>query len=146
MVEAPNLHGMVPTSTANVHKAFDIILMLWIDRWNHSHAVIASLLGPDLERSRGTNDIMMEWLRLQTNMEWFPLPLHTYKRCFTSFLCYGQIDGATIMPLPPVFLAQIWGVRQNRVMKQGLKNDVMVEWLRLQTHMEWFPLPLHTYT
>jgi hypothetical protein len=25
-------------------------------------------------------------------------------------------------------------------------NDVKVHWLRLQTHMTWFPHPLHTYT
>jgi len=25
-------------------------------------------------------------------------------------------------------------------------NDVKVQWLRPQTHMEWFPHPLHTYT
>jgi hypothetical protein len=24
-------------------------------------------------------------------------------------------------------------------------NDVMVHWLKPQTHMEWFPYPLHTY-
>jgi hypothetical protein len=25
-------------------------------------------------------------------------------------------------------------------------NDVKVQWLRPQIHMEWFPHPLHTYT
>ena len=24
-------------------------------------------------------------------------------------------------------------------------NDIKVQWLRPQTHMEWFPHPLHTY-
>jgi hypothetical protein len=32
-------------------------------------------------RSWGTNNIMVEWLRLQTHMEWSPYPLHTYARC-----------------------------------------------------------------
>ncbi len=26
------------------------------------------------------------------------------------------------------------------------KNDVKVQWLRPQTHMEWFPHPIHIYT
>jgi hypothetical protein len=25
-------------------------------------------------------------------------------------------------------------------------NDARVDWLRLKTHMKWFPHPLHTYT
>jgi hypothetical protein len=43
VVEAPDPHGMVPTSTTSIYKVFDNIHMLWMG--NH-HAVTTALFGP----------------------------------------------------------------------------------------------------
>jgi hypothetical protein len=78
---------MVLTSTANIQKGSGIINMLMIDRCMHQHAVTTykhtcwPRFGESdkIERhSSDKNDIMVEWLRLQTHMKWFPHPLHTY--------------------------------------------------------------------
>ena len=65
MVEALDPHGMVLTSNASTNKVFYIILLLWTDRWSHHHAVMASLLGPDLGSQTTLNDAagvhMISW-------------------------------------------------------------------------------------
>jgi hypothetical protein len=45
-------------------------------------------------------DIMIEWMRLQTHMEWFSHPWDTYTRCLASY--YGLTDVSTNMPLSPL--------------------------------------------
>ena len=59
------------------------------------------------------NEALEQWLRLQTHMECFPPPLHTYQRCFTTFICRGWGYGCIIMPFPPHMLVKIWKVRSN---------------------------------
>jgi len=51
LVEAPNPHGMVPTSSSNICKVLDSLHMLWMGIWVHHHAATATLTnGPDLGR------------------------------------------------------------------------------------------------
>jgi len=49
------------------------------------------------------NKALVHCLRLQANMEWFPHPLHTYDRCWTTIICcgWGYGYGSVIMPLTP---------------------------------------------
>ena len=70
-------------------------------------------------------EVIVHWLRLQTLVEWFPHPLHTYAMCMTTFICNGWRYGSVIMPLPPHLLVQIC--------KIGWKP-----WLWM--HTEWYPL------
>ncbi len=71
MVEAPDLPGMVPTSTPYIYKVFETIYMLWMDRcrWVHHHATSTILVSPEfreladfLGHSEATNDVMVQWL------------------------------------------------------------------------------------
>ena len=48
MVEAPDPHGMNPTSTATIHKVFEIIHMLWRDSLIQCHAITTTLVRTDL--------------------------------------------------------------------------------------------------
>ncbi len=45
MVEAPDPHGMVPTSTPYMYKV--TIHMLWMSRWIHNHATTTILVGAE---------------------------------------------------------------------------------------------------
>jgi hypothetical protein len=45
LVEAPNPHWMVPTSTIYTYKVFNSIHMLWMGRWIHHHATLTILVG-----------------------------------------------------------------------------------------------------
>ena len=120
----------------------------------HHHAVPTIPVGQDLEsqlKSRGhclaPNEVLVQWLRLQTHMDWFPHPLQTYESCLTTFICCGREYGSITMLLLPHLLVQIWEVYQNPWSLLGAAlNEALVQWLRLQTHMEWFPHPLQTYT
>jgi len=51
-----------------------------------------------------------QWVRLLSNIEWFPHPFSTYEKCLTTFTCYGWAYGSITMPLPPSVLAQMWAV------------------------------------
>ena len=97
--------------------------------------------------------VKVEWLRPQTHMEWFPHPLCTSTRCLIPFICCGWADGSTIMPLQLYLLAKSFGSRKTSWITARLQldhskaaNDVKVDWLRPQTHMEWFPHPPYTST
>ncbi len=110
MVEAPDPHVMVPTSTPYIYKVFETIHMLWKGRWVHHHATITILVCPKfreladfLGHSEATNDVKVKWLKPKAYIEWFPHPLHTYTstRCLRPFIHSGWGDGSNIMPLPP---------------------------------------------
>jgi hypothetical protein len=51
LVEAPNPHGMVPTSTIYIYKVFKTIHMLWMGRWINNHAFLAILVGKEFGES-----------------------------------------------------------------------------------------------
>ncbi len=91
-----------------------------------------------------SNELIIQWLRLQTHMEWSPHPLHTYTRCLSSFICCGWEDWISIMLLLQSLLSHVFEF--GKILGESpAPNGVMMQWLRLQTHMEWSPHPLHTY-
>jgi hypothetical protein len=49
LVEAPNPHGMVPTSTIYTYKVFKTIHMLWMGRWIHHHVTSTILVGKEIQ-------------------------------------------------------------------------------------------------
>ena len=85
--------------------------------------------------SSATNDVMVHWLRPQSHMEWFPPPLLRYTRCLRTFICCGWTDGSTIMPLPPYVPCVEIREFTNFLGHSLATNDVMVHWLRPQTHI-----------
>jgi hypothetical protein len=44
LIEDPNPHGMVSTSTPNICKRFDNLLILWMGIWIYHHVVTTSTL------------------------------------------------------------------------------------------------------
>ena len=101
LVKAPHPHGIVPTSTSNIYKMFEIIHVLWMGRWIHHDVTSTIILGPDFRElaeyvchtSWTTNDVMVYCLMTQTHMKWFPHPLQTYTRCLRSIMGCGWADG-----------------------------------------------------
>ena len=92
-----------------------------------------------------SNELIIQWLRLQTHMEWSPHPLHTYTRCLSSFKSCGWEDWISIMLLLQSLLSRVFEFGKNTGWKPS-SIELIIQWLRLQTHMEWSPHPLHTYT
>ncbi len=48
IVEAPDPHGMVPTSTPYMYNVFETIHMLWMSRWIHNHDTTTILVGAEV--------------------------------------------------------------------------------------------------
>ncbi len=75
-------HEMDPTSHPSIYQVFDILHMMWIGIWSHYQVVTLKGVGPDLGSllcpnwATTTNDTrILQWLRLQPNMKWFPHPV-----------------------------------------------------------------------
>jgi hypothetical protein len=96
LVEAPNPHGMVPTSTPKYS-----IMQIVPNILAQNTAILKDFLG----HSEAANEVKVHWLRHQTDMEWFPHPLNSYTMCFRPFIWSGWTDGSNIMPLPPYLSA-----------------------------------------
>jgi hypothetical protein len=68
IVEAPDPHGMVPTSTPYIYDMFGTIhSMLWMNRWIHNHATTTILVGAEFgelvrfsDQSGCTNDARVD--------------------------------------------------------------------------------------
>ena len=142
----------LPNSSSNINQVCENIHMLWMGRWIHDHA-ISTIRGiyiftrwEKFWKSRlATNDVMVHWLRPQTHMEWFPPPLQRYTRCLRTFICCGWAARSTIMPLPLHLPCVEIREFSKFLGHSSATNDVMVHWLRPQSHMEWFPPPLLRY-
>jgi hypothetical protein len=151
VVQAWNPHGMIPTASPNIWKVIINLHMLWMGIWIHHHAITSTPVNWDLGRKRSNpwsclalNEAIVHWLRLQIYMEWFPHLLHTYERWLTTIICCGWGYRPIIMPLPVCWLIKIWEASSNPGQCLVL-NEAIVQYLRLKTHKEWFPQPLHTY-
>ena len=153
LAEAPDPHGMVPTSTWYKCKVFENIHMLCVGRKIRRHTTSTILV--DLEfrelaklmhHRRATNNVMAHSLRHQTHtwngshslckpykvfdtihILWMGRWIHHHSTCTIyagpEFMDFGK------------FLGHRWAT-----------NNIMAHWLRPQTHMEWFPHSLETYT
>jgi hypothetical protein len=101
-----------------------------------------------LGHSDATNDARVDWLRLKTHMEWFPHPLHTYKKVFEIIHMLWLWMGRWVHhhATTTILVAAEFRELADFLGHSEATNDVKVQWLRPQTHMEWFPHPLHTYT
>ena len=85
----------------------------------------------------------MSWLRLQTCLECIPHPCHMYTQCFSTLICCGWAYGCTITLLR---LCTRSGVDFRIIELSPSPSDVVMSWLRLQTHLESIPHPNHMYT
>jgi hypothetical protein len=73
---------MVLLSTPNIYNVFDNHHMLWMGIWIHHHAITISQASQKLGtksaeipgHSLVMNEAFVQWLRLQTHLEWFLLP------------------------------------------------------------------------
>ncbi len=85
-----------------------IIHMLWMGGLDIHHSVTTeSDLIEILDCSLVLNEVMMQCLRLQTQMEWSPYPLHVYARYLRSFICCGWDDWTSIIQLPQKVKLQV---------------------------------------
>ena len=86
----------------------------------------------------------MSWLRLQTCTDCIPHPCHMHTHCFSTSICCGWAYGFTLTLLR-LCRAEA-GVDFRKIELSPNPSDVIMSWLRLQTHTEWFPHPCHMYT
>ncbi len=88
------------------------------------------------------SDVVMSWLRLQTCLECIPHPCHMYTKCFSTLICLGWAYGSALTLL---HLCRS-GVDFRKIGLGPSPSDVVMSWLRLQTHLESIPHPNHMYT
>jgi hypothetical protein len=84
----------------------------------------------------------MSWLRLQTRLECIPHPCHMYTKCFSTLICCGWAYGSALTLL---HLCRS-GVDLRKIGLSPSTSDVVLSWLRQQTHLECIPHPCHMYT
>ena len=145
---------MFPTSIyENVYENFErihlnvaglVLYTTWgmVDLWFHQCATAITHVGPDSRKMAPRLQLGYKWCHgtlfkvlAPYGLVSIPHPLQTYKICLRSFICCGWADGSTnVPPLPTT----CWSDSRK-------SNDVMVHWLRPQTHVEWFLYPLQTY-
>ena len=92
VIEAPDPHGMIPTSSPNMCNVIDIIHMLYVHIdppssccYHCNDWVGFGKLEEQHQWVLCIKIMVMEWLRLQTHTEWFQHPLQTYKMWLTLF-------------------------------------------------------------
>ena len=108
-------------------------MLLWMGIWSHQWGCYLHMCCPTLGKTAeilvycwATNDTrVLQWLRLWSNLEWFPHPLSTYKRSLTIFICCRLAYGAIITSLPPHVLANChwkWGHQLKSSVPVGLQK------------------------
>ena len=128
MVEALTQHGMVPSSPHIIYQALDNVHMLWMGTWIYHNAVTNTCVHPDVGSLPKyyhcwvTKEVIVQWLRVLTNMESIPHPLPTYARYLTTFICCGWAHGTFIMWLPLHVFIQMWEVQWNPASLLGYKG------------------------
>ena len=117
----------------------DINHKLWMGRWGLSTAHVISLdLGNLMKSWVAVSlplDALLQCLRLHTHMEWFTRLCQTYTKWLTYIICCVRADGASVILSPQHMLAQIW----ESWVAALVPLDVVLQWLRLHTDMEWSP-------
>ena len=149
MVEPPNPLGVHPTSISYIYKVIQHLAKLWMGIWVHPYPFSVALVPGGWENFRkirvwlSRSDVDMSWLRLQAQLECILHPYHMYTKCFSTFVCCGGAYGCALTLLclcrPGVIFMKIgvgWSL-----------SDVVMSWLRLQTHLELecIPHPYHIY-
>ncbi len=83
-------------------------------------------------------DIVMSWLRLQQASDWIPHPYWMYTKCFRTLICCGWAYGSTLT----VLCLCRSGVEFGKIELSPSPSDIVMSWLRLQTHLVSIPHPL----
>ena len=89
---------------------------------------------------RSLSGVVMSWLRLQTHLESIPHQYHMYTKCFSTLICCGW---ACVCALTLLCLCRS-GEDFRKIGVGRSLSDVVMSWLRLQTHLESTPHPCHT--
>jgi len=95
-----------------------------------------------IELSPCPSDVVMSWLRLKIRLDCIPHPCNMYTQCFSTLICHGWAYGCTRTLL---HLCRS-GVGFRKIGVGQSLSDVVMSWLRLQTHLECIPHPNHMYT
>jgi len=79
-------------------------------------------------------DVMMQWLRLQTHMEWSSHPLQTYASSWRSFISGGGSLQSIITHMHNSCWHNHW-ISASFPCNTCNPTNVMVQWMRLQSYM-----------
>ncbi len=91
---------------------------------------------------RSLSGVVMSWFRLQTRLEFIPHQYHMYTKCFSTLICCGW---AYVCALTLLCLCRS-GEDFRKIGLGRSSSDVVMSWLRLQTHLESIPHPFYMYT
>jgi hypothetical protein len=143
MVEAPNPLGVHPTSIVYMYtKCFSTLICCG---WAYVCALTLLCLcrsGEDFRKigaGRSLSDVVMSWLRLQTCLQCIPHPFYMYTKCFSTLTCCGWSYVCALS----LFCLCRWGVDFRKIGLSPSLSDVVMSWLRLQTHLECIPHQYH---
>ncbi len=103
-------------------------------------------LGEDFRKiwaGRSLSDIVMSWLRLQTCLQCIPHPFYMYTKCFSTLIC---CCGWSYVCALSLFCLCRSGVDFRKIGLSPSPSDVVMSWLRLQTHLECIPHQYLMYT
>ena len=104
-IEAPILPEMLSTLTSFIKRVFRNLYAVegYMDpSAHHYHYTCSSRFWKFDEilcHFLALKECLLPWLRLQTQMEWFPHPLQPYERHLVTFICCGWEYGSVIWPL-----------------------------------------------
>jgi len=143
---------MIPTSILRYTRWLPNIF-LWMGIWSPHHAVTTTLVGPDLESHQ-----LRSWITAGCQMipscsgwgshpTWNDSHIHSkHKQGIWQIL--NDVDGD--MEPPPCCYQHNCGTgfgKSAEIMDHcWVSKDTIMQWLRLSSHMEWFPHPLQTQT
>ncbi len=74
------------------------------------------------------NNIIVQWLRLQTLMKWSPYPLQTYTKCWIAFPWCEWAPGLIIMSLKP-HLSELYLCHNNPTTRSSYVGNLMKSWV-----------------
>ena len=120
--------------------------MLWI--WAYECTLTLLCLcrsGADSRKigvGKSLNDVVTSWLMLRTHLESIQHPCHMYTKCFSTLIWFGWAYGCALTLLCMCKLGK--DSRKQIRVGQSL-SDVVMSWLRLQTHLEHIPHSCHMY-
>ena len=140
VVEAPKPRRLHPTSTPCIYKVFSAFIysgwahgctltLLRLCRWGWNFAILGTWLS--------LSDVVRSWLRLQSPVDYIPLPYHIYTKCFSTLIYCGWAYGSTLTLLR---LCR-WGWIFTKLGTWLSPSDVVRSWLRLQSPVDCISHP-----
>ncbi len=117
--------------------------MLWMASWVHPYTV-RPVVGFWENQDSWAQVMLNDHACLQNYLECIQHPYHMYTntKCFIALICCGWAYGFGLT----LWCLSRWGVEFRKIGTGQSLSNVVMSWLRLQTHLESILHPFHMYT